>query len=263
MNNNLPQRTDGETYGKYLGWIAGLALLMALSSAYAASSDEIQVYDDAINKPGELSVDMHLNYVVSGVRQSSYPKEIPSNHDFRMTPEFAYGIDPNWEGGLYLPAIRSADGNWYAEGLKFRMKYIGTHDEIGPYWGVNGELGYSSHRTEEHNWNFELRPIIGYRTEAWAFALNPILGFPISGNDHTSSFSPGMKVGRKISQDTWLNLENYSDFGMLDNLRSRVQETYLTVDTEVLGHELNFGVGHGWTHESNDTTIKAIISLPL
>lgn len=230
--------------------------------ARAASSDEIQVYDQAINKPGETSLDLHMNTVVSGLKVPAYSGEIPAHHDFRLTPEWGYGLNRNWEAGLYLPVIRAASGDWTLEGSKVRLKYMADNPEQGYYWGVNGELGFSSHRTEEHNWNLELRPIVGYKTENWNLTLNPILGSALSGNAHTPDFSPAVKVSRRLSEKNWLNLEHYSEFGTVDHMRSLVQETYLTMDTEVSGHDINFGVGHGWTAGSNDWTLKAIFSLP-
>jgi hypothetical protein len=246
--------------------LLNLSLLILCSvsmQAVAASSDEIQVYDESINARGEFNLDLHMNYVPSGVKESSYPKEITANHDFRLTPEFAYGFTKNWEGGFYLPIIRAADNEWFLEGAKIRLKYIADHHDRGFYWGFNQELGKVSHRTELENWNYELRPILGYKTEDWNLTLNPILGIALSGNDQTPNFSPSFKISRKISETTWLNLENYSDFGPIDQTRNHVQETFLTADTQLLGHNLNFGVGHGWTKESNDITIKAIFNVPL
>lgn len=182
------------------------------STVLAASSDEIQVYDDAINEPGELNVDTHLNYVISGTQQPAYNGEIPAHHDFRMTPEFAYGFTKNWEGGLYVPVIRSANGNWYLEGIKFRLKYLANVPEVGFYWGMNEELGISSHRTDENTWNFEVRPILGYKTENWNLTVNPIIGFTVSGSDHTPDFSPAVKISRKFSDTTWISIEHYSEF---------------------------------------------------
>lgn len=233
------------------------------TNASAASADEIQVYDDAINDPGELNVDVHMNYVASGIKDSTYPKEIPANHDFRITPEFAYGLTKNFEGGLYLPAIRSASGDWYLEGIKFRLKYLANHEKTGLYLGMNFELGRVTIRTAEQNWNLEARPIIGYRTDEWNLAINPILGFTVSGDSHTPTFEPAFKIGHKLTNKTWINLENYSDFGPVDKIRSHVQETYLTADTELFGYDLNVGIGHGWTQEANDWTLKAIFNVPL
>lgn len=134
--------------------------------------------------------------------------------------------------------------------------------EEGFYWGVNGELGAVSHRTEPENWNFELRPILGYKVNNWNLTLNPIVGFALSGSDHRPDFSPAMKISRKVTEKTWVSLEHYSGFGLLEDMKSETQATYLTMDTEVFGHDLNFGVGHGWTKQSDDTTIKAIFNIP-
>lgn len=240
-----------------------LCIIALPINANAASADEIQVYDDAINDPGELNVDVHMNYVTSGIKDSAYPKEIPAHHNFRITPEFGYGITKNLEAGLYIPVIRSGNGDWYLEGLKLRLKYLADHEKTGTYMGINFELGKVSHRTSEENWNLEARPILGYRTEEWNFTVNPILGFAVSGSDHTPSFEPAFKIGHKLTNKTWVNFENYSDFGPIDQIRSHVQESYVTADTEVFGHDLNIGIGHGWTEEANNWTIKGIFNIPL
>ena len=241
-----------------------LLVLTMITSAevMAASADEIQVYDEAINKIGELNVDIHMNYVGSGAKTPSYTGEIPSHHDFRVTPEFAYGFTNNLEGGLYIPVIRAADGNGYLEGIKLRLKYIGDNREHGFYWGINGELGSTSIRTSEQRLNFEIRPIIGYKTADWNLTANPISGFAISGNKHTPGFSPAFKISHKETEKTWLNIEHYADFGDMNNTHNVSQETYLSSDTEIFGHDLNVGIGHGWTGADN-LTIKVIFNVPL
>jgi hypothetical protein len=239
-----------------------MGMLLA-GNAFGASSDEFQVYDDAINQPGELGVDLHMNYVPSGIQLPAYPGEIPAEHNFRLTPEFAYGLDKHWEAGLYLPVIRDESGNLYAEGAKVRMKYIADHPETGAYWGINMEFGYSSHRTEIQNWNLELRPILGFQNDNWNLTLNPILDVATSGSNNTPDFAPSLKISHKVNDKTWISIEQYSDFGQVDHLRSHTQETFLTTDTEVFGHEINFGVGHGWTKASNDWTIKMIYNIPI
>jgi len=237
--------------------------MVASTEVMAASADEIQVYDEAINKKGELNVDIHMNYVPSGVKTPAYDGEIPAHHNFRVTPEFAYGFSNNLEGGLYLPAIRDANNNWYAELPRVRLKYIGDNREHGFYWGINGELGPSTRRISEQRWNFEVRPILGYKSDDWNLTANPILGFALSGGSHTPGFSPAFKVSRRATEKTWLNIEHYSDFGNTNQMKSLSQETYLTTDTEIFGHDINIGVGHGWTKDSNNMTIKGIFNIPL
>ena len=60
-----------------------------------------------------------------------------------------------------------------------------------------------------------------------------------------------------------LGIEQYMDLGPINQLRSHVQETYLTIDTVILKNAVQFGIGHGWTKESNDTTVKVIYNIPL
>lgn len=237
--------------------------MVASTKVMAASADEIQVYDEAINKMGELNVDVHMNYVGSGIKTPAYSGEIPAHHNFRMTPEFAYGFSNNMEGGFYLPAIRDASGSWYAEGAKLRLKYIGDNRELGFYWGLNGELGATSIRTTEQRWNFEIRPIIGHKSADWNLTVNPISSFALSGNFHTPGFTPAFRVSRRAAEKTWLNIEHYADFGDINKMHSISQETYLSSDTEILGHDINIGAGHGWTGESNNWTMKLTINVSL
>lgn len=237
--------------------------IMASSQVMAASADEIQVYDQAINNIGELNVDVHINYVSSGIKTADYNGEIPAHHSFRVTPEFAYGVNNNFEAGLYVPVLRDADGKWYSELARVRLKYIGDNREHGFYWGLNFELGPSTTRTSEERWNLETRPIFGHISDDWNLTVNPIIGLTLSGNSHVPGFSPAFKVSRKATENTWVSIEHYSDFGDTNQMKSQSQETYLTADTEILGHGVNIGVGHGWIETSNDTTLKAIVNIPL
>lgn len=243
----------------------GLFALATIVSAevMAASADEIQVYDEAINDVGELNVDVHINYVGSGVKTPEYSGEVPAHHSFRMTPEFAYGFTKNLEGGLYVPVLRDADGKWYSELARLRIKYIGDNRDNGYYWGLNFELGPSTIRTSVERWNLETRPIMGYKTDDWNFTVNPIVGLTLSGNSHVPGFSPAFKMSRKVTEQSSLNIEHYSDFGPTNHLQSLDQETYLSSDTELFGHGINIGVGHGWNAGSNDWTVKTIVNIPL
>lgn len=256
------QATRGKNMYKFTLGLLALAMV-ASTEVMAASSDEIQVYDEAINKEGEFNVDIHMNYVPSGPQMPAYDGEIPSYHNFRMTPEFGYGLSNNLEAGLYVPFIRDADGLWYSELAKLRLKYIGDNRELGFYWGINGELGASTIRTAEQRWNLEFRPILGYKSADWNLTVNPILGFALSGNSHIPGFSPSVKISRKATEKTWLNIEHYADFGNTNRMLSLSQETYLTADSEIFGHDFHFGVGHDWLGEPQNWIIKSIFNIPL
>ncbi len=242
--------------------IAGLLLLLA-GAAYAASNDEIQVYDDAINKPGQLGVDVHTNYVASGLKTPQWAGDSPSDRSWRATPEFNYGLSKTWEAGLYLPFLLEANGATHLEGLKVRIKYLSASGDSGFYWGSNEELGRTSLRSNEDYWNLEIRPILGYRIAKWHFTVNPVVGFGLSGPNHGGKdFSPSFRVRYEAREDLAWGVEHYASYG--DPLSPspydvQTHVTYVVVDTEVAGHALNFGVGRGTNANSDTWTIKAII----
>ena len=126
-----------------------LMAAMNLATPAWAASDEIQVYTDEMNDPGQYGVEIHLNYVPKGSTEISHSGEIASNHRFQATPEFSYGITKSLEAGLYVPTAISSDGNFYATGLRPRLKYIHPKEEGSPFfWGLNTEFGYSSLKVE-------------------------------------------------------------------------------------------------------------------
>ena len=92
-------------------------LLLALCTSAQAAPDEIQVYTDDINAPGEFGLELHTNYVAQGASTPAWPEQKPVRHMWRFTPEFSYGLSPSWELGFYLPMIRDAAGQAIEERL--------------------------------------------------------------------------------------------------------------------------------------------------
>lgn len=252
----------GSRYARLLACVAGFILVLA-GTAQAASNDEIQVYDDATNKPGELGVDVHTNYVASGLKTPQWAGDSPSNHSWRATPEFNYGISQGWDAGLYLPFLLEANGAKHIEGAKVRLKFVSAPSDSAFYWGINEELGRTSLRSNEDYWNLEIRPILGYRMARWHFTLNPVVGFGLSGPGHSGTdFSPSFRIKYELRENLGFGVEHYAGLGnpfSPSPYEQQTENTYLFVDTEVAGHALNFGVGKGWTAASDQWTIKAII----
>ena len=95
--------------------LAGLVL--CAPHAYAIN-DEIQVYTDDINEPGKFGLELHMNTTPAGRSTPDYPGDSIPRHGFRLTPEFSYGINKDFEAGMYLPTVRDADGSFSASGGK-------------------------------------------------------------------------------------------------------------------------------------------------
>ena len=111
----------------FFRWACSLCLWMSLagvSGAWAAMQDEIQVYTDEINEPGERGIELHVNTTPKGVTTPSYPGEVINDHGWRVTPEFSLGLTKTTDIGLYVPTVRSNDGNLYAAGFKMRFKWL-------------------------------------------------------------------------------------------------------------------------------------------
>lgn len=244
-----------------------VALGALLSTTALAAPDEVQVYTDEMNAPGEYGVELHLNYVPQGSTTVSHPGELQSNHRFQAEPEFSYGINPEFEAGLYVPVVVSNEGNVYATGLRPRLKYIHQQaDGESFFWGLNTEFGYSTLKITDSMWNMELRPIIGSNIDAWTIAFNPIVDIPISkGGMHTASFEPALMIKRKINEDLALGIEHYSNLGPISSLQgwgNQEHTTYVAADFKVYGLDINLGIGHGYQKAEDDWVIKSIVAFP-
>jgi hypothetical protein len=135
---------------------AGLGMAALLGAATArAAPEEIQVYMNEMDQPGEFGLDLHNNYVLSGSPALEYPGAQKSLHRFRLTPEVSYGLTPTIDLGAYLPLLTLTEqGKLSAEGIKFRIKYIAAKSFAGhTWWGLNIEVGRVSHTLDINPWN--------------------------------------------------------------------------------------------------------------
>lgn len=250
--------------GRFALVALAICALPCAEPAFAAS-DEIQVYTDDINAPGERGLEVHTNYVTKGRKEADYPGERPPHGVLRMTPEFSWGLAEHWDMGLYLPLSYSDAGSFTLDGAKFRIKTLYNTGNV--YYGANLEVGYSPRRVAENYWNSELRGIIGAKSGDWQVTVNPVLGWDMSGGggNTTPDFDLAFKVAREVAQGWALGVEHYAELGKADHIhawRESGQSTYAVVDYEGKGWEINFGVGHGWTDTADKTTIKAIFTIP-
>lgn len=243
-----------------------LLLLVCFYSLYPIG-DEIQVYADDMLEPGEYGVEVHSNYVADGPTRSSYSGELPSNKVLQVTPEFAYGITKNLELGMYFPPMAlTPNGKLYENGIRFRLKFISDPIHGSQFfWGLNTELGYSAKRVSESNWNLELRPILGYKTNSWLFSFNPNLDIALSGKENTPEFDPCFKVGYIVQTGIMLGLEDYAGFGSINkmsNLKKSENIGFLAMDITKGKVDINFGLGYGISNTNEKAVVKMIFAIP-
>lgn len=244
-------------------------LLLALCATGAwATPDEIQVYTEELNKPGEFGLEQHLNYTIKGQQTAEYPGQMTSHHVTQITPEFSYGLTDMLEAGLYVPFAITSAGDTFLNGLRVRLKYIAPRqDDEKVFYGLNVEIGRDSHRTSESLSGMELRPIIGYRDTQWLVSFNPILNMALSSSvSRQPQFEPALKLTHRLSQAARGGLEYYGEYGPLNHMLpsdQRAHTAYAVVDVETDDLDINFGIGRGYVNAADDWVMKAIIALPL
>jgi hypothetical protein len=247
------------------------ALTAALlgSSTTQAAPEEIQVYMNEMDAPGEVGLDLHNNYVLSGSPDLDYPGAQGSLHRYRLTPEFSYGLTPTIDLGAYLPLLTVADGGKLsAEGIKFRIKVIPEKSfAANTWWGLNLEVGKVSHALDVNPWNAELKSIIGGRHGKWLLAANANVDFVVSGpQPGPVTLDVDAKIAYSVSPGTQLGVETYSGLGALSHpgkLRDEDQVIYVVADTSVGKWDLDIGLGRGFGGSRDSWILKAIVGVPL
>ena len=167
------------------GWrsaaLVGL-LTGCIASSVNAAPEEIQVYMDELNDPGEIGLDIHNNYVVSGDSGLDYSGERPSLHRYRITPEWSLGLSHSFELGAYLPLATIDHRGAFVDGLKFRLKWVAPRSNGQSwFWGANFEIGHEDHRLDQNPWSAEIKGIVGLRSGKWTAAANANFDFKVSG----------------------------------------------------------------------------------
>lgn len=240
--------------------------LAGSTGAVLAAPEEIQVYMNEMNQPGDFGLDVHVNYVTSGAAEPDYAGAQLSRHALRVTPEFSYGLTRSLELGAYILGTRDADGGYHVGGEKLRIKYIPTAQDDPLFYGANLEIGRVDRRFDDNPWNGELKGILGYKGARWTAAVNANVDFKVSGPAQSpTSLELATKLAYALSDRTQVGIESYNELGAvrrLDNPFRQAHTTYAVVDTALAGWDLNLGVGRGNPAASDRWVLKAIVGVP-
>jgi hypothetical protein len=241
--------------------------LVCAATAFAAP-DEIQVYTEELNEPGQFGLEQHLNYSIKGSQVPDYPGQMTPHHVAQITTEFSYGLTRNLKAGLYVPFAITSAGDTFLNGLRVRLKYIvPRQSDEDMFYGLNVEVGRNSLRTSDSISTMELRPIMGYRDAEWLVSFNPILNLGLAANvSHQPQFEPGLKLTRSLNASLRGGFEYYGAYGSLNHplpSNQRAHSLYAVADIAKGGYDLDFGIGRGFVNATDNWVMKAIIGLPL
>jgi hypothetical protein len=239
--------------------------------AQADLTDEIQVYADDINAPGQFHLELHVNTTPEGRSRPDYAGEITPQHGVRVTPEFSYGMTPDLEAGLYVPAVRASGGSLYVAGARVRLKWLPlkpAEGGAGAFAGLNFELSQVAARFERDRRVLEIRPMLGWHDPSWLIAFNPVLDVFLAGpdHDHPPEFAPSLKIARSVVDWAAVGVEYYVDAGQVTAIEPYSRQShmlFLAVDVGLKPWAFNFGVGRGFGDDTDRWTVKAIIEVPV
>src|ERR1035438_6361308 len=98
---------------------------LAAPAVCLAQTDEIQVYDANIAEQGKFNLMIHNNFTPDGLKTPAFPGAVQSDKALVGVAEWAYGVRPWFEQGLYLPlhSYSQNDGMTY-NGFKVRELFV-------------------------------------------------------------------------------------------------------------------------------------------
>jgi hypothetical protein len=251
-----------------------MLFVAAVPSAIFGQTDEIQVYDANIAPPGIFNLMVHSNFTPQGRKEPAFPGAIVANHSFNGTWEWAYGVTPWLEQGLYMPVYspysktpgQSGSGG-KIDGFKVRELFVRPHEQNQKlFWGANFEFSFNYRYWESRTYTAEVRPIIGGYLGKWEIAYNPIVDTDYTGGPAGLEFNPAGRVVYNFN-DTWdVAGEEYDGFGPFSNfasLHNQFHEVWGVFDRNGKTWSIEAGGGLGLTAGSDRWTLKFMISRDL
>ena len=251
---------------KRFAFALALAAALLVPGRALAQTDEIQVYTAEIAPQGVFNLTLHTNFTPDGIKTPAFPGAVTANHSLNGVPEWAYGVRPWFEAGLYMPlySLDRATG-FGLNGFKLRTLFVVPHAEDRKFfYGANFEFSVNAKRWDTNRISSEIRPIVGVRFGDVDLVFNPILDTEYDGVKNLD-FAPALRVALNLSKVWAIAAEEYDDFGPIHGFLPGSQQTHEIWAIVDRGGKLSVeaGAGVGLTDASDKFTLKLILSIDL
>src|SRR6202166_42141 len=184
--------------------LIAVALAVVPKAAFA-QTDEIQVYDAEIEDQGVFNVMVHTNFTPIGRKTPDFPGGIIPNDSVNGAVEWAYGVTPWMEQGLYFPVYSaySKDRGGSLNGFKIRELFVRphAHDHMF-FYGVNFKFSVNYKYWESEHITSEVRPIVGLHLHKVDLIYNPIMDTDYKGGFGGLELVPATRVAYNV-HDKW------------------------------------------------------------
>jgi hypothetical protein len=233
----------------------------------SAQTDEIQVYDAAIAPVGAFNLTLHDNFTPRGNITPEFPGAIVADKSLNGVAEWAYGVAPWFEAGLYFPLYSvTRNGGVSYNGFKLRGLFV-TPDAIKRevFYGVNFEFSFNTAHWDARSYTSEIRPIIGTHIGRFDLIFNPILDNSWNGFSKLE-FVPETRAAMALTEKYKIALEEYDDFGRVGHFSPGAKQTHVLfgvvdLNTKLIGIEM--GIGAGLNSASDHLVLKLILTRDL
>ena len=243
--------------------------VFAMPARIFAQTDEIQVYDAEIAEPGVFNLMIHTNFTPIGRKTEAFPGAIIANDSVNGTAEWAYGVKPWFEQGLYLPvySFHSTNQGATINGFKIRELFVRPHAHDHKFfYGLNFEFSVNALYWESRRITSELRPIVGFHLKHWDLIYNPIMDTDYTGGIKGLQFNPAGRVAYNLNRKWAVAAEEYDGFGQLRSFVPESQqfhETWAVMDRNGGFVNVETGIGVGWSGGADRVTLKLMLSRDL
>ncbi|MGE5327452.1 MAG: hypothetical protein ACM3NO_10465 [Deltaproteobacteria bacterium] len=246
-----------------------LALLLAMARVAFAQTDEIQVYDAEVTAPGKVNLMLHSNFTPIGSKSPAFPGGIIPDNSVNGALEWAFGVKPWFEQGLYLPVFTPYSKGRGAtfDGFKLRELFVRPNAQKHKFfYGVNFEFSVNAKYWEPRRISSEIRPIVGTHLGRWDLIYNPIVDTDYRGGLGGLEFVPAGRVAYNLNKNWAVAAEEYADFGPLHQFyraNDQAHEVWAVVNHHTRLVDIETGVGLGVTSGADKLTFKLMISRDL
>jgi len=247
--------------------LAAAVLNGACTAMASAQTDEIQVYDAEIAAPGVFNLTWHNNYTTNGSLTPGFPGGVAPDKSLNGVTEWAYGVTPWFEAGLYFPLYSLiGDNSLLYNGFKLRTLFVSPDAaERDVFYGVNFEFSFNTSHWNALRYTSEIRPIIGIHVGRFDFIFNPIVDNSWNGVANLE-FVPESRVAMRVDEKMKLALEEYDDFGRVSHFLPSAKQShqlFFVLDRHTRWVDVEFGFGAGLTEGSDHRVLKLILARDL
>jgi hypothetical protein len=243
--------------------------LIAVPARTLGQTDEIQVYNAVIEPTGVFNLMVHTNFTPIGRKSPTFPGAIIPNDSLNGTAEWAYGVTPWFEQGLYLPVytLYSTGRGTTINGFKIRELFVRPHAQDHKFfYGVNFEFSVNANYWESRPITSEIRTIVGLNLHRVHLIYNPIVDTNYTGGLGNLEVVPAGRIAYHLNDRWAIAAEEYDDFGPLHHfvpVNDQFHEVWAVMDHYSKGLDIETGVGFGLTAGSDKVTLKLMLSRDL